>query len=1049
MTTMFKRISLMILLCSCMAGMAVAAGDKKPAKLTYEEHIRPIFRAHCFDCHGATEEMEGGLDLRLVRFLIKGGESGAAIVPGKPQESNLLNRIQSGEMPPGEARVPEAEIKIIERWISGGAKTSRPEPKTIGPGLGITPEERAYWAFQPIKRPQIPETTKKNPTVRTPIDALLLQAMPEGLAFSPDVNKRTLIKRAYFDLLGLPPSPQELQRALSNRADNWYESLLDELLKSPHYGERWARHWLDIAGYADSEGYTVKDDVRPWAWKYRDYIIKSLNAGKPFDQFIQEQLAGDEMMGKREGDLTTRQIELLAATGFLRMAADGTGSGKNTPEARNQVIADTMKIVGSSLLGLSVACAQCHDHRYDPIPQTDYFALRAIFEPTFDWQKWQTPQQRRVSLYTAADRAKAAAVEEEVKKVVAVKNEKRTKYMAQALEIELKKYKQPLRDQLKAAYQTPVKKRTPEQQALLKKNPSVNISAGVLYQYLPKAAEELKKLDKQIAEIRKKKPVHEFLRVALEPANHLPETKLFHRGDYRQPKQTITPAALSVVSPEGQRHQIALNDNARPTTGRRLAFARWLTGGQHPLLARVLVNRIWMHHFGRAIVGTPGEFGKLGTTPTHPELLDWLAAEFMEQGWNLKKLHRTIMLSTAYRQAGVHDPSKESIDPENHYYWRKPMIRLEAETLRDRMLAVSGVLDRQLFGAPIAIKEDEFGQVVVSGEQLRRSLYIQARRSQPVGMLQTFDAPVMETNCERRSNSTVATQSLMLMNGGFILAQSAKLADRIAREAPELKPEQMAALPELPATAKPVWSYGYGVFDKKNFKTSTFTALPHWTGSSWQGGPKLPDAKLGWVILNAKGGHTASKHAAIRRWTATASGTLSITGKLQHGTKNGNGVKGLILSSRSGLAGKWIAYNGMAETKVTSLAVQRGDHVDFIADCNGNVTSDSFSWDVHLTLAREKGPAFKWNSATEFHGPQTRPAPKQSLPAQAAYAFELALCRKPTPDELQLVVRFMGKQLAYLQQHPQQMPKGVTHAKQTITNLCQALMSSNEFLYVD
>lgn len=1047
MTTVFKRVCLITMMCSCVVGSAIAAEGNKPAKLTYEEHIRPIFRAHCFDCHGATKEIKGGLDLRLVRFLIKGGESGEAIVPGKPAESNLISRIESGDMPPGEAHVPKDQIEIIKRWIAGGAKTSRPEPKTIGPGLGITPEERAYWAFQPIKRPQISEEHKKDPTVRTPIDALLLQAMPEGLAFSPDAEKLTLIKRAYFDLLGLPPRPEEIQRALSNRSHDWYESLLDELLKSPHYGERWARHWLDIAGYSDSEGYTVKDDVRPWAWKYRDYVIKSLNAGKPFDQFIQEQLAGDELVGKREGDLTERQIELLAATGFLRMAADGTGSGKNTPEARNQVIADTMKIVSSSLLGLSVACAQCHDHRYDPIPQSDYFALRAIFEPTFDWKKWQTPQQRRVSLYTAADRAKAAKIEEEVKKVAAVKNEKRTKYMAEALEIELKKYEQPLRDQLKTAYQTPIKKRTPEQKTLLKKNPSVNISTGVLYQYLPKAAEELKNFDKQIAEIRKKKPVHEFLRVALEPSNHLPETKLFHRGDYRQPKQTITPAALSVVSPEGKRHQLALNDNTRPTTGRRLGFARWLTSGQHPLVARVLVNRIWMHHFGRAIVGTPGEFGKLGSTPTHPELLDWLSAEFMEQGWDLKKLHRTIMLSTAYRQAGAHDPSKESIDAENHYYWRKPILRIEAETLRDRMLGVSGVLDRKLFGAPVAIKEDEFGQVVVSGEQLRRSLYIQARRSQPVGMLQTFDAPVMETNCERRSNSTVATQSLMLMNGGFILAQSAKLADRIAREAPELKPEEFAALPKLSPVTKPVWSYGYSTLDEKNLNSSTFTALPHWTGSSWQGGAKLPDATLGWVMLRSTGGHPARKYAAVKRWTAPLTGTLSVTGKLQHGTKNGNGVRGLILSSRSGLVGKWIAYNGTADTKVMSLKVHQGDQIDFITDCNGDVNSDSFSWGVQLTLAREQGPVLKWDSVAEFHGPE--PVQKQSLPAQASYAFELALCRKPTPDELQLVVRFMENQLIYLQQHPEQKPKGVTNAKQTITNLCQALMSSNEFLYVD
>ncbi|HAH46581.1 MAG TPA: hypothetical protein DCM07_17330, partial [Planctomycetaceae bacterium] len=274
---------------------------------------------------------------------------------------------------------------------------------------------------------------------------------------------------------------------------------------------------------------------------------------------------------------------------FLRMAADGTGSGSNTPEARNQVIADTLKIVSSSLMGVSVACAQCHDHRYDPIPHADYFAMRAIFEPAFDWQQWQTPSQRQVSLYTAADRVKAAEIEVEVQKIAAAKGEKQTKYLAEALEKELLKYEQPLRDQLNSAYQTPADKRTPEQAALLKKYPSVNISPGVLYEYLPDAVEDLKKFDKQIEEIRSKKPVEEFLRVAVEPANHLPVTKLFYRGDYRQPRQVIEPAALSVVSPEGERRKFPVNDEALPTTGRRLAFARWLTNGEHPLVARVLV----------------------------------------------------------------------------------------------------------------------------------------------------------------------------------------------------------------------------------------------------------------------------------------------------------------------------------------------------------------------------------------------------------------------------------------------------------------------------
>ncbi|MFG0333479.1 MAG: DUF1553 domain-containing protein, partial [Maioricimonas sp. JB049] len=744
-------------------------------ELTYEKHIRPIFRAHCFDCHGATEEIEGGLDLRLVRFLKKGGDSGPAIVPGNLDESYLIERVRSGDMPPGEGTVSPEELETLQQWVVQGAKTARPEPESIGPGLGITPEERSFWSFQPIHRPAVPPVAPpQQARVRTPIDALILDAMPDGLAFSEDAARFTLIRRAYFDLIGLPPTADELQRWMSDSGDDWYERLLTELLDSPHYGERWGRHWLDIAGYADSEGYTVADAVRPWAWKYRDWVIRSLNEDKPFDQFLVEQLAGDELAGPRNGDLTPAQIELLTATGFLRMAADGTGSGANNAEGRNQVMTDTLKIVGTSLLGMSLQCAQCHDHRYDPIPHTDYFAIRAVFEPALDWKSWKVPNARRISLYTEADRKQAAEIEAEAQKVAAEKKEKQAEYMEQALEKELAKFEEPLREQLRTAYKTPAGERTDEQKALLDSHPSVKITPGVLYQYLPDAAEDLKEYDKRIAEIRAKKPPEEFIRALVEPAGHTPETRLFHRGDYEQPKQVVAPGGLTVAAPEGEYPEFPADDPDLPTTGRRLAFARWLTSGQHPLVARVIVNRVWMHHFGRGLVSTPSDFGKLGGMPTHPELLDWLASEFMQSGWSLKKLHRLILTSTVWRQQSAVDAQdpRYAIDSTNSYYWRKPLVRLEAELLRDRMLAATGRLDRTLFGVPVSVKENETGQVVVDGEQTRRSLYIQARRSQPVAMLQAFDAPVMETNCERRPVSTVATQSLMLLNGEFILDQA-------------------------------------------------------------------------------------------------------------------------------------------------------------------------------------------------------------------------------------------------------------------------------------
>lgn len=1005
--------------------------------LTYEKDIRPIFREHCFDCHGATEELKGGLDLRLVRFMKQGGESGPAIVPGKADESYLLDRLREGDMPPGEGKVPVEQINTIERWIAQGAKTNRPEPAEIGPGLGVTLEERNFWSFQPIQRPNLPAVSSfpQEARVRTGIDAII-QSAPTAKKFGDDADRRVLIVRAYFDVIGLPPSPEELQKWLADSQADWYDRLLTELLDSPHYGERWARHWLDVAGYADSEGYTVADADRPWAWKYRDWVIRALNVDKPFDQFITEQLAGDELMGPRQGDLTPEQIDLLTATGFLRMAADGTGSGANTAEGRNQVMTDTLKILGTSLLGLSIQCAQCHDHRYDPIPQTDYYALRAVFEPALDWQSWKTPQGRLVSLYTEADRKQAAAIEAEAQLLAGEKSQKQAEYINQALEQELKKFEEPLRTALRDAYKTPANKRTEEQKALLKKHPSVNITPGVLYQYLPKAAEELKTFDKKINEVRAKKPPEEFIRALVEPPQHVPETKLFHRGDHQQPKQTLKPAALTVATPEGERLEFPQNSDSRPTTGRRLAFARWLTNPDNPLFARVIVNRIWMHHFGQGLVTTPADFGKLGSKPAHPELLDYLADEFMRSGWSLKKLHRLILTSTVWRQ--VRNPDSP---------FRPSLTRLDAEIIRDRMLAVSGQLDRTLFGRPLKIKEDETGQVIVDGEQTRRSLYIRQQRSRPLAMLQTFDAPVMETNCEVRTNSTVATQSLMLLNGQFILSQAAKLAERAATEAAPLPESQLATLPENPKPQGNHWRYGFGSFDKEQNRTRDFTPLTHWTGTQWQAGSALPDPNLGWVLLNPQGGHPdVSSRAVIRRWVAPKDAMVSIQGKLSHGSVNGDGIRGRIVSSRLGKLGEWSIQNAGVETNVSEVQVKAGDWIDFMTDCRENQTSDSFSWPVTIRGAFPEKPERLISSSNEFQGPSVSLA---THAGQVVRVWELAYCRKPTQDELALSLGFLSRQMNLLQNSPELVPQGQTVQRQALTNFCQVLLSSNEFLYVE
>jgi hypothetical protein len=1048
---MFFQLNFRIAPILVLLGIAVVNGAPLMAEeLLFEKDIRPILREHCLDCHGAETEVKGGLDLRLRRFAVRGGKHGPAIVPGDPAASRLLKRVRDGEMPPEGKSVPPGQITILERWIRAGAKTARPEPESIGPGLGVTQEEREFWSFQPIWRPSVPVYSPEH-RVRTAVDAFVLRRLREkGISFSPEASKLTLMRRAYFDLLGLPPTPEAVRQFVAVKSDDAYGQLVDELLKSPHYGERWGRHWLDVAGYADSEGHTAKDDLRPFAWRYRDYVIRAFNDDKPFDRFILEQLAGDELVPQPHRNLAPEQIELLTATGFLRMAADGTGSGANNDIGRNQVFADTLKIVSSSLLGLTVGCAQCHDHRYDPISQKDYYHLRAVFEPAFTGAGWKTPAARRVSLYTDADRKAAAEIETEARGVTAEMVKKRMTYIAAALEIELQKYPQPLRDKLAAAYRTTAGKRSAKQKELLRKNPSVNISAGVLYQYNQKAADDLKKYDKRTKEIRARKPKEEFLRILSEIPGKVPATRLFHRGDPRQPKEAIEPAALTIASAPDRQRSFVANHPGVPTTGRRLAYARWLTSGRHPLTARVLVNRVWQHHFGHGLVGTPDDFGALGEKPSHPELLDWLADEFMASGWSLKHLHRVIMGSTVYRQSSLHEPVRTKADPANLLYSRKPVIRLEAETVRDRVLAVSGVLKPTLFGPPIAVKADGEGQIVEATNSTRRSIYIQARRSQPLSMLTVFDAPVMTVNCAKRPSSTVAPQSLMMMNSQFVLTQAVKMASRVLSETPlNGTPKTEFDLAGLATGLQPLWEFGYGGFDETNRQTR-YTPLPFWTGSSWQGGPKLPDPKIGWPFLNATSGHPdrQADRATIRRWNTPATGTVTITGKLHHGSPNGDGVRGRIVSSRSGLLGEWIAQKGEAATNVKEIPVQAGDSIDFITDCRRDHNSDSFSWTATVSLTAPGGKAVgAWKSDQGFHGPvPSSPSAIARLPERIVRAWELAYGRPPNVGELNSALDFVAGQIRHLRTQPvkDREPVGLAMA-----NLCQALLNSNEFLYVE
>ena len=790
----------LLLMVLCGGPATLMAWDGTSAAVDFETHVRPILKAHCWQCHGEEDEPKGALDSRLARFLLKGGDSGPAIVPGKHAESLLYERVAAGEMPPGKKKLSARDIEMIAQWIDEGAKTLRAEPESLAAGDTFTDQERSHWSFQPIRRPPLP-SVRKAELVGSRIDAFLLSRLEsKNLSFGPEADRSTLIRRLSYDLTGLPPTPEALERFVADAAPDAYDRLVDSLLASPAYGERWGRHWLDIAGYADSDGYTDRDSERKWSYRYRDYVIRSLNHDRPWNEFLVEQLAGDELLTPPYANLTPEQADRLIATGMLRMGPDGTGdSAVDQSAARNDVIADTIKIVSTAMLGLTVGCAQCHPHRYDPISQADYYRIRAVFEPAYDWKNWRAPNARLVTLWPDEVRRQASLVEVEMKELAKRRTDELDQLVNETFERELAKLPAEIQTPARTARAAPAAERTDEQRQLIKEYPFLNVDRGSVYLYLPDRLEGFNKKWKELTEATgKKRPPDDLVQCLTEVPGQIAPTKLFFRGDFNQPRQEVAPGELAVLNATGL--SIAPDDPQLPTSGRRLAYARHLTDGRHPLVARVLVNRFWLHHFGRGLVSTAGDFGMLGERPSHPELLDWLADDFMRGGWRLKRLQRLIVTSTGYRQSSRRRDELEAVDPENRLLGRMSVRRLEAETIRDALLATCGRLSAKMSGPPVPVMPDDVGQIVVgvdtrdsagrpSGtviplgeEEFRRSVYVQVCRSKPLGMLEPFDAPAMNPNCEQRASSTVAPQSLLMMNSSFVVQQAEAMAARIERE---------------------------------------------------------------------------------------------------------------------------------------------------------------------------------------------------------------------------------------------------------------------------
>ncbi len=763
----------------------------------FESDVRAILKLHCFHCHGEDGVRESKLDVRLVRYLQAGGESGPAIKPGSASDSLLVQRIESGEMPPKGKGLSEQELKTLRRWIDEGARTKREEPESLDQGNYWTDEERNYWAFQVPTRHELPRV-EHGELVETPIDNFLLSELEKvGRSYNPVASRAALIRRLSFTLLGLPPDPQSIESFMQDTAPDAYARLVDRYLASPAYGERWARHWLDAAGYADSDGYTENDAVRPWAFRYRDYVIRSFNDSKPLNQWIVEQLAGDELVSPDYENLDDQAIECLSATGFLRTAPDGTGDrGVDMDVAKNDVIAETIKIVSTSLMGMTVGCAQCHDHRYDPISQVDYYRFRAIFEPAIDPKNWRNKSARQASILSREERELVKRVDEDLKAIDARQTAELDCIVDAIFERELFKLPEDMQKLAIDARTTPGDKRTPEQKQLMKDHPSLNVDRGSAYLYEPGRLNDFnKRWDALKSSVRAERPADQAVAFLNEVPGKVPVTHVFYRGDFNQPREAVEPGVMSVL-PDSPK--IATDDDYLPTTGRRLAFARYLTSDRHPLTTRSLVNRIWMHHFGRGLVNSPGDFGALGERPTHPELLDWLAVELVDSGWDMKHIHRCILLSRAWQQSSHRDTNAND-DPENRLLGRMPLRRLEAEAIRDAMIDVAGMRVSSMYGPPATVSPDDVGQVIVGSatrdgngimvaqlqddpEQYRRSIYVQVRRTLPLGMLEPFDLAGLAPNCDKRSASTVTPQALLMMNNQVCVRISERFASRLLRE---------------------------------------------------------------------------------------------------------------------------------------------------------------------------------------------------------------------------------------------------------------------------
>lgn len=1015
--------SLVGLFCSAWAS-SLSAED---GESFFESRIRPLLVERCLECHGEKKQ-EGGLRLDSRAAWQAGGEHGSVIQIGDPNASRLIEAVRYAnadlQMPPTK-KLTEREISDLEAWVKMGS----PDPR-----FGVVPmtnsKPKTLWSLQPIAS-VYPPLLSVNSWSQQPIDCFILEKQRlAGLEPSLIADRRTLIRRATVDLTGLPPSPAEVESFDLEMSPEAYSQLIERLLASPQYGEQWARHWLDVARYSDTKGYVYAREENRWvhASAYRDWVVRSFNGDLAYDRFVRLQLAADKIVPDGSPD--------LVAMGFLTL-------GRRFLGVTHDVIDDRIDVVTRGMLGLSVACARCHDHKYDPIPTRDYYSLYGVF---------QSCAEELVSCGQSQDKAFVEELEKREtnrRETIARRREEQSSRVRSKVEqyllaqFELEKYPEEVFNQVVEPEDlNPFVVR--KWQAFLAKdkqsaNPVFAKWHSVVMEKVAGSDKEDRELLNQVAseygaafvDIEKRwrehlaaktdtkcfpDPTDEQLRRVLygiESPCHVPDEHITNIEVYFPTNVIVelwkqqgevdkwlidnasapTYATILVDRPipssprvflrgnpmtkgsEVTRHFLSAlgGEEAKPFEhgSGRLELANAIASPLNPLTARVMVNRIWMHHFGRGLVDTPSDFGNRAEQPSHPELLDWLAKRFIDSGWSIKSLHRTIMLSNTYKQ-GIESASQQ-MDPANRLVARMTARRLSFEQARDAWLASSGELDLQVGGK---------SNPLFDKKNLRRTLYANIDRESVSPVLRMFDFASPDLSIPQRSETLVPQQALFAMNHPFIADRAKQLTTTLG-ERDQLDRDRVEQLYVKLYQRRPTgdelqlafdfihsgdkstelvrptsyWSYGYGEFDITTGRIARFIPLPHFSGTAWQGSNTYPDKKLGWLQLNASGGHPGNdlKHTIVRRWTATRNGDYAIVSKISHEPTVGDGIRAFVSHSTKGLLRSAALHHSTEKIDVDSIACKKGDTLDFIVDIRDSLNSDQFLWAPRITLAGSTG----------------------------------------------------------------------------------------------